>query len=191
MKENIDLNKKNISVAFTGYRPDKLPGGGNYLNEATSYLINLIYDAIDCAYINGYSVFYTGLAMGYDILCAEMALRYKKLTGNNITLIGVRPFPKQNSKWEKSWVERYDYVLNNCDEVVTISASYNISAYHIRNKYMVDRARCVITYFDGQPGGTASTLAYARQNGVEIINLNNILGGHSNADSIEFNGKKN
>lgn len=174
MKNNIDLQKKNISVVFTGYRPDKLPGEGDYLNEATSNLINLIYEAIDCAYNSGYSIFYTGLAMGYDLLCAEMTLRYKELTGRNITLIGVRPFPMQCNKWGQSWINRYDYVMKNCDELVTVCDSYNISAYHIRNKYMVDKAGCVITYFDGQSGGTKSTVAYAKANGVEIVNLYNL-----------------
>ena len=36
---------------------------------------------------------------------------------------------------------------------------------------MVDRCSRLICYFDGQPGGTAYTVRYALQQGVQLVNL--------------------
>ena len=45
-------------------------------------------------------------------------------------------------------------------------------AYDQRNRYMVDRCRYVLTYFDGSKGGTGNTVTYAIKNGREVLNIN-------------------
>ena len=40
-----------------------------------------------------------------------------------------------------------------------------------RNRYMVEHADLLMTVFDGSPGGTASTVAYARARGVKIVSI--------------------
>lgn len=38
-----------------------------------------------------------------------------------------------------------------------------------RNKYMISNSSLVIALFDGQPGGTKSTLAMAKKTGLDIL----------------------
>lgn len=38
-----------------------------------------------------------------------------------------------------------------------------------RNRYMVDNSSLMITLFNGLPGGTKSTIDYARSQGLEIV----------------------
>ncbi|MBN1772613.1 MAG: DNA-processing protein DprA [Deltaproteobacteria bacterium] len=59
------------------------------------------------------------------------------------------------------------------DEVVElrrpIAASDRWRAYHLRNRWMVDRASLLVAFWDGQPrSGTGATVAYARRRGVAV-----------------------
>ena len=48
---------------------------------------------------------------------------------------------------------------------------YDRFCMHRRDRYLVDRARCVLAVFDGTPGGTMYTLNYAMDRGLDILLL--------------------
>ena len=50
-----------------------------------------------------------------------------------------------------------------------------MSSYQKRNEWMVDHSSRVIAFFNGEPGGTANTIDYARKRGVDVV----IVGGGS------------
>lgn len=158
------------SCCFTGYRPDKFGFPFSVDNEQYCILVRRLYTGIADMLEKGCTVFYTGMAMGFDILAAEHVLTLK-LARHDIKLIAVVPFSGQENAWSNEWKERYYDTLNQCDEVITLSDCYHRNVFSDRNRYMVDRSRFVLTYFDGKPGGTRNTLQYASKCGRQILNI--------------------
>lgn len=158
------------SCCFTGYRPEKF--GFTFETDCREYhiFVRRLATAIADVVEKGCTVFYTGMAMGFDIAAAEHVALIKKLN-KNIKLIAVIPFKGQEKKWTDEWQRRYREVLSLCDEIVTLEPFYTRGAYAKRNRYMVDRSRFCITYFDGKKGGTDNTVKYALQRGRKVLNI--------------------
>ena len=163
---------KTINCCFTGYRPHKFGFEFSENNQEYVKLENKLIDAVFSLADEGCYKFYCGMAMGFDLLAAESVIMLKKLYKKaRIELVAVIPFEKQSDSWDEHWKNRYQKVLRQADSVVYISREYKRGCYHTRNCYMVDNSDFVITWFDGQAGGTAQTLNYAARAGKRIINL--------------------
>lgn len=163
--------KEEISCCFTGYRPSKLPfrielSDSGYI-EFENRLTDIINDLIDV----GCRHFLSGVAMGFDIIAAESVLLAKKYSPHEIRLSCVIPFLEQSATFTPAWKKRYNAVLSDCDEAILISDSYFKGCYMKRNRYMVDNSDCVVTWFDGKPGGTKNTVDYAKSRGRRVINI--------------------
>lgn len=158
------------SCCFTGYRPEKFGFQFSVKDERYCILVRRLYTAIADMLEKGCTVFYTGMAMGFDILAAEHVVTLR-LARKDLKLIAVVPFKGQESGWPKEWQDRYREIIKECDEVIILSDSYHKWVYSKRNRYMVDRSRFVVTYFDGKDGGTKSTVQYAVKNGRELLNI--------------------
>lgn len=158
------------SCCFTGYRPEKFDfefkNDDPLYRQFTQRLIGAITRLIE----GGCTTFYTGMAKGFDIVAAEY-IELIKRRNKNIKLIAVIPFAGQESGWSEEWKTRYYELLEGCDERVVLNEKYERWAYDQRNRYMVDRCRHVLTYFDGKPGGTGNTVKYALRNCREVINI--------------------
>ena len=164
--------EKNLACCFTGYRPSKFPfafGEGEEYIKFENKLMSAIFSLPD----EKCFTFYTGMAMGFDIIAAETVLLFKELYKDiNIKLVAVIPFENQASTYSEDWLERYRNILLKCDEKIVLSDSYYKGSYQRRNEYMVDNCDYVLTYFDGQSGGTKNTINYALKKGRFVINLN-------------------
>ncbi len=159
-----------FACCFTGYRPEKFnfdftPGTPEY-TQFENNLTDAVYRMAD----RGCGVFYSGVAQGFDIAAAEIVLLRRRLQGD-VVLRCALPFREQAAKWELSWKRRYLEVLKAADEIIILSDNYYKGCFARRNRYMVERSRAVITYFDGAAGGTASTLQMAERRGLEVINI--------------------
>ena len=153
---------KNKSCCFTGHRdvaPEKLPLVKEKLNAA-------ITDAVS----RGYSDFYNGGAIGFDILAAEAVLEIKK-SCPDIRLHIIVPCENQSLKWGKKEIERYEAVKAAADEVKILSPHYFRGCMQIRNRYMVDASSLCIAYVERLSGGSADTVKYAEKKMLEIINI--------------------
>ena len=160
------------TCCFTGYRPEKFPFELKMGTMAFNELDNKIYDAVFAENKDGATVFYCGMACGFDLLCGKAVVDLKRLDAKGeIKLIAAMPHREQSAHFSPFWKKLYDLVLSECDEKVYISDEYTRECFMLRNRYMVDRSSRVITYFDGQSGGTANTLKYAAKKGRKIINI--------------------
>ena len=158
------------SCCFTGYRPEKFSfkfeSNCPEYNEFNRRLITAIADLIN----DGCHTFYCGMALGFDIFAGEYIALVKQ-RNPNVKLIGVVPYVGQENGWSDDWKQRYKTLLSQCDEVVTLNEEYSKWSFEQRNRYMVDRSRYVLTYFDGKKGGTDNTLKYASKHGRTIVNV--------------------
>ncbi len=158
------------SCCFTGYRPEKFPFSVEQENENLASLIKNLEKAIENLYGLGVSRFYCGCAKGFDIISGEAVAKLKE-KHPEIRLICVEPFPDTAFKINNAWRIRLIKLIELCDRHEVMSDSYGKWAYSKRNRFMVDNADCVVTYYTGGTGGTANTLLYARRRQKPIINL--------------------
>lgn len=133
---------------------------------------NKLINAVFSLPAEGCYTFYSGLAMGFDILAAEVVMMLReRCTTASVELICTVPFIDQAANYSLEWKKRYDRIIAEADKVILFSDRYYPGCYNKRNTYMVNNSDFVITWFDGKHGGTKSTLDYARKNGLKIINL--------------------
>ena len=152
----------NKSACFTGHRdisPAKEPVIREKLREI---LVRLIEE--------GYTSFYNGGAIGYDLLAAEVVLELKEAYPH-IRLIIIVPCAGQTRGWSEKNVIRYEKVTALADEVKCLSSVYYNGCMQARNRYMVDNSALVIAYLERATGGSAGTVRYAEGQGKEIVNV--------------------
>lgn len=165
------LELENISAcAFTGNRPEKLPWGSDERDERCVELKDRIEDAVRRVYRAGARRFICGMAKGCDMYFAEavIALRDEYY---GITLEAAIPCESQTRGWPERDRERYNYILHQCDSVTLVSREYTPGCMQRRNKYMVNASQILIAAHTGVPGGTETTIHYAKSVGVRVIEL--------------------
>lgn len=151
-------------LAFTGLRPQKLRFGFNEAHpdcialkaKMKAIIIDLIEKEDVCLFISG-------LAIGVDTYAADIVIELKGIYPH-IRFEAAIPCLSQERKWPLKTKERYYAILKQCDEHhYCTEKEYEYGCMDIRNKYMVDKADIIFSVWDGQKGGTASTVAYARE----------------------------
>ena len=149
------------SCAFTGHR---------HLRDDCSFI--KIEEALRSLIERGVDTFYNGMAMGFDLLCAECILSLKK-EFPEIRLICCLPCPNQDRYYSKIDKERFSKILNEADDKILLSEGYYNGCMLTRNRYMADLADVLVTYHREKTGGTAYTVQYFRKNfpGRELILL--------------------
>ena len=156
---------------FTGYRPSKMPFNLDEENEEYKNFENCLIEEILNLINEGCRTFYSGMALGFDIIAAETILLLKEAY-KNIELVCVLPFETQAESYSDSWKERYFSILEKCDRKIVLSDEYFKGCYQRRNEFMVDNCDFVLTWYDGKAGGTRNTLNYATKKQRHIVNVN-------------------
>ncbi len=75
-EKNIKLSR--ITCCFTGHRPQSLPWKFNEKDERCLKMKEQLWNEIIKAIKNGYKTFISGMALGFDMICAEIVLELKK-----------------------------------------------------------------------------------------------------------------
>lgn len=158
---------KSRRVAFTGYRPQKMPFGFDEQDERCIDFKKRLRDTIESFIWQGYQHFISGGAMGMDMYAAEIVLELKKKYPE-ILLEMVSPFDGQTAKWAPEYQQRHDALFEKADIVTATGHAFTKSCMFVRNRYLVDNADMLLAAFDGQPGGTEMTIRYAKQMGIQV-----------------------
>ena len=153
----------NEKVAFTGHR--SIPFATiNVLRQRIS-------DCVENLYLSGKTEYLCGMALGFDLLCAEVVLSLKKQF-SDIRLICVLPYRAQSEMWNSMQKARHGLILDQADEIIVLSEEYFHGCFLRRNDYMLKRCSTVVAYYDGKlQGGTYYTFKKARENRLRLINL--------------------
>ena len=119
----------------------------------------------------GYDPFYCGMALGFDMMAAEVVLSLKDKF-LDIQLIAIVSFSGQSDRWASSEQERYHRILAKADKMLVLSGNYFRGCLLRRNDYMLSRSCGVIAYYNGKPqGGTFYTVRKAGRMKMDVVNI--------------------
>ena len=166
------MNTKSIckTCAFTGYRPSKMPWGYDETDARCVEFRFRLREALEYLIGQGYTNFMSGGALGFDQMAAEMVLSLREKYPW-VRLVMVIPFDGQADKWSREQRGRWLEIIEASDRVIHISHEYDKGVFFKRNHYLVENADLLLAAFDGQPGGTAGTVAYAKRHGVRVVRI--------------------
>lgn len=158
------------SVAFTGYRTQKLSFGSDLTHPDAINLKIALSKEYEKLIINGFKYFYTGGALGSDLMAAEVILELKK-RHIDLELQHILCLPCQNhcDRWSEENIRRLEKIKNESTVFYVSDRNYFTGCMQIRNRFMIDSSAIVIAVYDGQNGGTKSTIEYARKKQRKLI----------------------
>ena len=151
------------TAAFTGHRW--------YDSSRKHSVRKRIEECVREAYRNGITNFISGMAIGFDLLAAELVLSLKQECPA-ITLTAALPFGEQASRFNERNKSRYYKCLSQADDIVILSNDYTAKCYLERDRFMVEHSSLLIACYDGRnKGGTFWTVNYAARIGKNVINI--------------------
>ena len=151
---------REITACFTGHR--------TYDGSRNSELEGAIREL----YALGYRNFLCGMALGFDIEAAEVALALRQEL-EELQIVAVVPFEGMQRGFSEAWQSRFERIVAEADKVITLAPKYSVEVYAVRNNFLVDNASACIAYFDGSKGGTAYTVRRAVKGLLRLINIYN------------------
>ena len=165
------INYSNKVCSFTGYRPQKLnaclsvSSGALKISDIKKFLELKILEMLD----NDFKVFQCGMAVGSDLIFAEVILKVRKKYPALVKFIAVIPCLEHDKNWNESDRELCRKLTEKADEVVFVSNSrYYDGCMAKRNRYLVETCDELIAIYDGQRGGTMQTINFAKGKGLKV-----------------------
>ena len=161
---------------FTGHRPHKIPWLADPHHPICQILRQVLREKILHKIDQGYDYFISGMALGCDLLCAEVVLSLRS-DFPDIKLECALPCPQQTKFWTDEQRNIYQEILSESNYINIMSPNYSTACLHIRNNYMVKKSDSLIAIWDGSPGGTKNTITLAQKHhiSVDIIDPNECL----------------
>jgi uncharacterized phage-like protein YoqJ len=155
------------TVCFTGHR--SIPG------KDYARLYDLLQQTVEQLIRDGASIFRTGGALGFDTMAALCILNLRRQYPH-IRLELILPCPTQTEQWQESDVLLYEQIMERADIYRYVSQSYYTGVLQMRNRSLVEGADVCVAYLrTSNGGGAAYTAAYALKQGLELVNLQDLL----------------
>ncbi len=166
---------KEKTIAFTGNR-SLTSRNGNQGTALKMIICDHLYAMLEREYLeNGINTMLCGMALGFDTIAALVTVQLKRKY-KDIRFIAVVPFAGQEAKFSDKDIKVYQHLLVEADEIITISDTFSNQAYHDRNDFLIEHASKMYAYHNGKPrSGTGSTIRKAHKQGVEVVNLYEII----------------
>ena len=162
------LDERNTTCFFTGHR--SIP------KDMMSRLLVSLDAVIEDLVSKGYKRFVCGGAVGFDTLaaCRVIVARTKH---PEIELVLVLPCRDQTARWRSSYdLSLYQRIKGLASEILYATDTYSAGCMHLRNRMMADMSSvCIACYNGSGAGGTAYTVRYATDGGIQVINLYDYL----------------
>ena len=123
------------------------------------------------AYEHGITGYMTGMAVGFDMLAAEVVLSMKGIC-QSITLMAVIPYSGQAGRFSDYNRRRYDALLAQAEETVVLSDQYYTRCFLERDRFMVEHSSMLIACYDGREKvGTFWTVRLAESLARRVVNV--------------------
>ncbi len=153
---------KEKTVCFTGHRKIAI--------EQQMIVADRLHSLIEKLILDGFTQFIAGGALGFDTLAALSVLSLKEKYPQ-AKLILALPCVTQTNGWSTEDILVYEQIKQHADQVVYVSQKYTRGCMFKRNRYLVDHSSVCVAFLTENKGGTAYTAEYARQKGLQVINL--------------------
>ena len=163
---NQNAEKSVEIVCFTGHR--------EISDEEMERLPGLLERVLGELYARGARVFRTGGAQGFDTMAALAVLNMKE-TCPDVELELVLPCRDQTEGWDMAAVQTYHYIMQKADFCDFLFDHYIEGCMQERDLALVEGGDVCVAYCARSQGGTAFTFAYAMQEGLEVINLHDMM----------------
>lgn len=151
-----------IKIATTGHRMDGF-GGEGAIHALTRFAISLVKRSVAK---HKHVLWITGMAMGWDLSIAYACAH------EGVLFDAYVPCRDQDKLWPSKWREYYAELLHKAHCVNMISMQdYSHGVMQKRNQRMVDDCEILAAMWSGKPGGTASTVEYAKKVGRQTHNF--------------------
>lgn len=157
------MNKKDQTVCFTGHRQ---------MEEDTAAVEARVTEIAAGLIQQGYQCFCAGGARGFDALASRVILRLQE-DYPFVRLVLVLPFRNQyrnETGWTAADIAEYHHLKAAASEVIHLQRNYSKGCYFKRNRYLVNASSVCVSYQRSGRGGTAYTVRYAAEKGLQIIN---------------------
>ena len=133
-----------MSVCFSGYRPEKLPWGGDESDPRCAVLKKRLYDAAESACAEGYRHFICGMARGVDLYACEAVLQLREKYRDVTVEAAIRAQPAGG--WPEEEQRRWHDLVDRCDYETVVQDHYDAGCMQRRNRYMVDHSGYLIAF---------------------------------------------
>ena len=161
--ESVAPNRTPIrSVCFTGHRdlPPRTTAAYRQLVANTGA-------AIRRAFERGARTFFCGGAEGFDLLCGKLVLLERE-RHMDVHLVLLLPYTGFGDRFGPRDLAELERQKKAAEEVVYLSNHYFSGCMALRNRQLVEDADLCIAYLTRAPSGTAQTVGFAREKGIEI-----------------------
>ncbi len=156
---------------FTGNRPTKISWLKDPAHPSYSALKNILREKIKQKIEEGFDYFISGMALGSDIICAQIVLDLQK-SFPHVQLECAIPCIGQEESWSPTHQQNYKQILLKSNVITYMYDHYTPSCMFERNLYMVENSDDVIAIWNGGPGGTQNTISYAKRLGIPVDIIN-------------------
>lgn len=150
------------TCCFTGHRD--LPEG------AEEEIILRVSKRLFPLFESGVRYYGVGGAMGFDTLVAKYLIMLRDKNRLPIKVISVLPFQGYMDRWPEAKRWETKETICRSDKVVYCAKHYSQDIYLIRDRHLVDDSGYCISYCTRTTGGTAFTVKYAKQQGLQVFN---------------------
>ena len=150
-------------ISGTGHRPQKLGNEWDGIGPCSDWIrleLKKVFEK------QKPDIIVSGMALGYDMLLAEVAIEM------SVPLTAAVPFIGQESAWTSKSQERFFRILEKAKRIVVVSeGEYSPEKMQIRNEWMVNNSDKLVACWNKTPGGTGNCVKYAKSVNKEIIYL--------------------
>lgn len=160
------MDKKKQTCCFVGHRNIPHSEYNNITNKLKRLLIELINQGIIYFAIGG--------DLGFDAIAAKIILELKQIYPK-IKLILVIPYKKQTKGWREEDIKFYKDIKAVCDRCIYTSDIYSNYCIFMRNRRLLDNSSICICYYRKKIIGTAYTVKYAKNRGLIIYNIADMI----------------
>ena len=119
---------RQMTVCFSGYRPEKLPWGYDECDPRCAQLKQRLRRAVCAACDDGFRHFICGMARGVDTYCAEIVLALRPQYPD-LTLEAAIPCPSQCGGWTPEQQARWHAIVDRCDFETVVQDRYGPRLY--------------------------------------------------------------
>ncbi|MCL2071512.1 MAG: SLOG family protein [Oscillospiraceae bacterium] len=162
------MNYTNKVCSFTGYRTGKLRAclsGLLTIEDIRDCLKSRMIEMID----EGFMTFQCGMAIGSDMLFAEIALELRQRYSSLVRFVAVIPCLEHDKNWNEYDRNLCREMTEKADDVVIVSNTrYFDGCMAKRNRYLIENCDELVAIYDGQKGGTMQTINFAKGKGMKV-----------------------